>query len=433
MKKFIKNNYKYILSIPFFLIILIFLNYLNADTIWNYGMAHSIKIHELPYKDFNIITTPLYPFIMSLGLILKDSYLTYIIEQAILCSILYFIVDKYLKNKSILYLILISIPFFKIYVPNYNFLVYLLLLITMLLEKNNKSYYLIGFIIGLLFLSKHTIGIVVLFLSIISSYNINKSIKKILGFSIPCIIFLLYLLITKTIYNFIDLSILGLFSFSGNNSGVSTFSIIISISILIFTIYKIYKNKKDIRYYYLLSTFSFIIPIVNLEHCIFLIGIFLLIVLEDYELKNVLKYKYLILIILLIFNISINISYYKNLSNNKLHYFKYRIMTKEDSEYVRSIIKKYKSYKNVIMISMDSMLYDIETNKKISYFDIPLHGNYGYKDIDVLKKKIDNMNDTYIFIQKSNNKQFINEMCDYIKNKSKYIEKYKEYEIYYIS
>ena len=43
------------------------------------------------------------------------------------------------------------------------------------------------------------------------------------------------------------------------------------------------------------------------------------------------------------------------------------------------------------------------------------------------------MNDTYFFIRESNNKQFINKICTYIRKKGKFIENYEGYEIYYIS
>ena len=107
----IKNNLKYLLYFIFFLLCLLLFQNNNLDNMWNYGMAHAIRIGEVPYKDFNIISTPLYPIVMSLGLFIKDSYLVYLIEQSILCTILVFFLEKIMDKK---YLILLPFLFFAL-------------------------------------------------------------------------------------------------------------------------------------------------------------------------------------------------------------------------------------------------------------------------------------------------------------------------------
>ena len=68
MKKIIK----YLLL---FIIILIFLNIIpfDLDEIWNYGFAHSIYQGLIPYKDFNMVVTPFFPFFLSLFLFIFGS------------------------------------------------------------------------------------------------------------------------------------------------------------------------------------------------------------------------------------------------------------------------------------------------------------------------------------------------------------------------
>ena len=111
---FIKKNYKYLLLFLFFLISLIFFGFNNTDIIWNYGMAHAIRIGEIPYKDFNIITTPLYPFIMSIGLFIKDSYIVYLLEQSLLLTVYFYLLDKLLKDKIFILLFIFIFPIFYI-------------------------------------------------------------------------------------------------------------------------------------------------------------------------------------------------------------------------------------------------------------------------------------------------------------------------------
>ena len=131
----IKKYYKYILLFLFFLFILIVFSNNGNDTIWNYGMAHAIRMGEVPYKDFNIISTPLYAFVMSLGLFIKDTYFIFILEQAFLLTIFIFFVEKLVNRNYILVLISLCFPIFNLLFPNYNFLVLLLLTIIIYLEK----------------------------------------------------------------------------------------------------------------------------------------------------------------------------------------------------------------------------------------------------------------------------------------------------------
>ena len=82
---------KYKISIIVYLILLIIFIFLFSiyfqqslgDIIWNYSFSHAIRLGEIPYKDFNIISTPLYSFIMSIGLFIYDDILTISIESGI--------------------------------------------------------------------------------------------------------------------------------------------------------------------------------------------------------------------------------------------------------------------------------------------------------------------------------------------------------------
>ena len=45
------------------------------DEVWNYGFAYSISKGLIPYKDFNMVITPLYPFLLSFFINLFGNYL----------------------------------------------------------------------------------------------------------------------------------------------------------------------------------------------------------------------------------------------------------------------------------------------------------------------------------------------------------------------
>lgn len=432
----LKRNYKYSLFFLFFLSILIIFGNNGNDTIWNYGMAHAIRIGEIPYRDFNIISTPLYAFIMSSVLFIKDTYFVFLLEQALLCTIFIFLVEKLIEKNYLLVLISFCFPIFNLLFPNYNFLVLFILVVLLYLEKNKKSDSIIGITLGLLFLSKHTIGSFVIIASIISTLNIKRGLKRVIFALLPISLFIIYLLITNSLTSFINLSILGIFDFGKHNSSISTFSIVISIIIFIYTIYSMYKDKTNIYNYYLLGSIIFVIPICGLFHIFYLICFFIIVFFLNHKVFLTTKRTYFtsaIFITLIIgLNIIYNYSFISHIANNNLNKFKANLLDKKRIIYVNNILKKYNSYDNRYMISMASMFFDIESNHKITYFDIPLHGNFGYNGIENMKKKIDECHDSYFFLNGSSNSQFAIELNDYIRKHYDYVDKIEDYTIYYI-
>ena len=172
-----KNKNKIIeLSIIFiitFIFSLIFKEPTNDD-IWNYGFAYNIATGLIPYKDFNMVTTPLFPTINALFLKLfgLKIYVSYLVN-ALICTIIFYFLKK--NNKKSYYLtygILLSIAS-----PNYNILSLLLLLIIIELEKKDNKDLLIGVVLGLTFLTKQSIGIYLCIPSLFT-FNIKKYQKE---------------------------------------------------------------------------------------------------------------------------------------------------------------------------------------------------------------------------------------------------------------
>ena len=430
---YIKKNYKYLLLFLFFLVSLILFGYNNTDIIWNYGMAHAIRIGEIPYKDFNIITTPLYPFIMSLGLFIKDSYLVYIIEQSLLLVLFYYLVSKLLKEKTGIFLFVLVFPLFYLLFPNYNFLVVFFITLLLYLEKNKSNDYLIGLVLGLLFLTKHTIGGVILVCSLISCFNIKKSLKRIGIFLVVVFVFVIYLLITNSLYDFINLSILGLFDFNKSNNYMNWVFLMICILMFIHLIIRFIKDRKNINNYYLLGSFTLVIPIVDFFHLNYLVLLYLIIIIIELDNKNINNIKKIIIPLIITtigINIYLNMGVYRNIKFIKYNHFEGYITTKSFEKSIDRVYNKYKDGNNY-MFAFPNMFFDISTDHKITYFDVPLYGNFGYNGVSTMKKKIDSMHDIYFFIKSDDNTQYCTEIYYYIKNISKAVEVIDGYEIYY--
>ena len=65
-----KKKYGLILVLVFMFFYFLFFNLILMptidDEIWNYGFAYDISLGLIPYRDFNMVITPLYPALMAL-------------------------------------------------------------------------------------------------------------------------------------------------------------------------------------------------------------------------------------------------------------------------------------------------------------------------------------------------------------------------------
>ena len=75
-----------------------------GDPLANYGFSYAIAKGQVPYLDFNTISTPLFAFYSAIGLLFWNNYLVFILEFALLVTITFFFLDKLYGKKS--YLIL---------------------------------------------------------------------------------------------------------------------------------------------------------------------------------------------------------------------------------------------------------------------------------------------------------------------------------------
>ena len=108
----------------------------NLDELWNFNFAKNVSDNRIPYKDFNMVTTPLLPLIC--GIILKLTAKELIITRILailLNSAIIFMVYKILEtckiNKYLNYLVLIIMHrlYSQIFCLDYNFTVLLIILV----------------------------------------------------------------------------------------------------------------------------------------------------------------------------------------------------------------------------------------------------------------------------------------------------------------
>lgn len=214
----------------------------NLDELWNFNFARNIAKGKLPYRDFNMVQTPLLSTVA--GLILKI-FGTELIVMRILAIILsalillttYAILKECKISKNIIFIALIG--FFTLYKDffcfDYNFGVALIILYTIYIEIKNidklnyKKDFLLGILVGISILIKQTTGLafslVYIFYRILNIYDksewkneLRKVVIRILGVIVPVIVFSIYLSLNNLWKEFIDYTILGIKTFSNKIS-----------------------------------------------------------------------------------------------------------------------------------------------------------------------------------------------------------------------
>ena len=144
------------------------------DEIWNYGFSYNIASGMVLYRDFGMLQTPLYFFLASLFIKIFGSYLFsfHLFNSFIVAGIIYIIYNR-LGIKGI---ILVPIIFFNSY-PGYNIFSVLIILVLLNLVDKEFKYkdYVLGLLVGVMFLIKQNLGIC-LFVPLIF-YSKNRKIS----------------------------------------------------------------------------------------------------------------------------------------------------------------------------------------------------------------------------------------------------------------
>ena len=407
---------------------------LYMDEIWNYGFAHNIANGLVPYRDFYMVTTPLFPMLESLFFKIISMN---IVTHFLICSAIMTMIYWYIKKiNSISYYISFTILLFQA-VTTYNILCLLFLLILLSLEEKHKSDYLIGFILGLTFLTKQSIGLLLCFPSLFTK-DITKIIKRVVGFITPNLILLIYLIINNAFYDFIDNCFLGISEFSENNRLIFTHYLILLLVCIIYLIYK-YLKTKDIKLIYLICFFGIAYPITDSYHVLIPFIPTLTYFLKDIKLnKKGISIAFTSMVLLItIYNWHLYTSYYEYPNQtNTFTYTKLRKDTVANLNTITTYIKN--SDKETYIIDDYGYLFKLELSLPLGKYDYFLLGNLGKNGnkqiIDYFDKTCRQESCTFIVNQKDYNSkeytQYNKYIHEYIINNYEYIEDIQNLSVY---
>mgnify|MGYP004463564029 FL=1 len=436
---------KFLILLLLFILLLIFNLFLypiTLDEIWNYGFSYNILNGKIPYLDFNIVLTPLFSFIMTLPLmIFGNNILVFNIFNIFIILGCFLLLHNIIDDNMWLCALIFFIPFPILY-PSYNLFLLLLFLYLIYLEKNEKSDYLIGFIVGCLILTKQSVGVFLLLPCLLYYLkNKKKFISRLIGCIIPCSIFLIYLLITKSFMSFLDLCLFGLFDFAGNNSVTSKFYLFVFILICLVTIIFIVKEPKNIYNYYALMFYSISIPLFDAYHVGFQILVFVLLCFINLNfLKRLPIYSFAIFLVVyacLFVSYSYgNISSFKKMYPNNINHFEYRYLGSKQVDFTNEVsnyIKKNKDYKYMFLDS-NGYYFRIINDESASYLDLINMGNWGYNGSDKLINSIKKLpKNTRFFIdgvELVGQRQIDRRAIKYVIKHGKKVDKVGLYDIY---
>lgn len=484
----------------------------NLDEIWNYNFAHEIVRGLIPYKDINMVITPLFPYLIA-GLlkIFGDELIVFRVIEALLMTSIFFITYKILnkiqgkKLYSIISVLLI-IELYKDYIAlDYNFLCLFFVLIIILIEinqidKNNndtilnkktdkKIEILIGVLAALTICTKQTIGIFISLGSIIEPFLINcnnnnrknalkRSLLRLLGIISVCILFAIYLILTKSFNDFINYAVLGIKTFNNylgyeNVLGSEHFYIrliaaifpvyfVVSTVFLIILRIDLIKNKGEVVKYKNIilkmiclkvmgdGLLIIIYPISDEQH--FLIGIYVLIIeflgiigclLNKEKIKHCITTIEIIFICLLVYDLTgmTKINFETYIKSNKITELKHyhfipsynqnEMPIKLLSDF---IIKNEQKGYNVKIVDSMAAIFKIPIDSYDKNYDLPQIGNIGKDGEDGLIKEIENSHNTMYLIlddEYSQNWQALNKTINYIKENCEEKGEIAFYKVYY--
>ena len=407
--KFFKSNFKYIFIFLFsFFSMSFLLTYFDGDVLWNYGFAYAISQGEIPYLDFNMILTPFYPMIMSLILRLNSNIFFFYLENCFLITAIFSLLFKKFNSKAWLFLVFLIFPIPAVIFPSYNLFLLFLLILIIYLEENNKSDLLIGFLIGVSILTKQTVGCALVLPSILYYFKDKKKIiKRLLCVILPCFAFFVYLILNNNLYSFIDLCFLGLFDFTAKNSNIN-FVLIIGLILIVYSVYLFFKNRKQIKYFYILCFATIMVPLFDYPHIEYFFFAFMYLFVDKIKLSN----KQIIFNSILFSSVFSLMFFILTVFQGKIDYpnhyqnFNFRLLYNRNEEnYIRNQIIKYinmNKERDIVFLATDAYFYKITLNMKITKFDLINKGNNGYNGTNKIKKELAKMKKGTIFIIDTN-------------------------------
>lgn len=422
-----------------FLIFNLLLQPLNLDEIWNYGFAHNISKGLIPYHDFNMVITPLYPMIMAIFLfIFGSNILVFHIVQAFILTGTSYLIFKLLGKRGFLLLLFFFFPI-PVSFPSYNLFLFSLFLLLLYLEQEKKSDYLIGVVLALAILTKQSVGAFLLVPTVLYYFKDKVKIgKRIVSCIGVLLLFVSYLLSTGSFSEFFNLCFLGLFDFASDNGGRFSIYMVFFFFMIVITSFFIKKDSNNIYPYYCLAFYSVMIPLFDTYH--FQIALLAFVFLCLSYVSEKIKIHYFIIFIISFLGVSGGLFFHeiygKNIIYpNDIRHFEYKLLDYDSIQFTKEVnayLKKHKE-EEFIFLNSSGYYFRIANDMPIGYLDLINQGNWGYGGSDVLFSKIKEKKKAIFIVdasELSEIKQTDKRVLQYVMEHGEKIDTIRIYDIY---
>lgn len=397
---------------------------LNGDEIWNYGFSANIAKGMMIYRDFNVMVTPFYFFISSIFIRIFGNYL---ISMHILDCILIGFFMVLFDKKMGLYKTLLLFPFIIIYFfPSYNyFCLFLLLIILYLLENKKISDVVIALLCGFIFITKQSIGLLMLVPILI--YNKNR-MKSVDAYFLPFFLVSFYLWVNDAFFDFMNYCFLGLFDFGKSNLELSIFFWLEGFLCLYLIIQMVRGKFRDKKYLFILIFQVNSYPIFDMNHFVVCLVPVIYCVIKEFNFMRLRAYYRFLLLgcvwsifVIYVLKLIFSLDYRVSLESNKFWYLRNNsgndISLKKESEIVE---KYYSKYDHFFIIGSSSYAIKLYSDIPIGQYDLLADGNLGYYGEERVIGEIDSLCGSHscgFFVEKQEFKkysQFSKKIYDYV-------------------
>jgi len=297
--------------------------------------------------------------------------------------------------------------------------------------------------------------IVTIFSKIDKKEKIKVIVMKLAMFAFVALLILLYLLLTKSLEQFIDYTFLGLGTFSNNqvtylyflihaDYGMALFSIVL-ICLTVLNFYKSIKlkdSKITKMFIYSLSIVPIACPITDSNHILIaFLPMFVLALAvlfksnKELDAKTIKSFSIFVSVGIVILIVAIGFNSYKVSQYTKYEHYNYIQIADDLEEDLSNVTSFIRKYPNTYILSSNSVLYMIPLNRYNGIWDLPNVGNLGAKGDQVLIDYIDNLDNVYILTWPSEvlggTNQNSKRAAEYIEDNFEFVGILENFEVYY--
>ena len=392
------------------------------DELWEYDFCRAITMGYVPYKDFPFVSMPLFYYLFAIPLIISRTLFAFrvmtFVMLALTMVLIYDTMEKESSSGIALCITLFGVRFVEM--SSYNMLMMLFALLCFRLlkkEDSNRTHFLLGLCAAAAVLTKQTSG--GLLLIAVTGIIIYRKIRKhtgilryIAGVSIPCLLFLIYLLATSSFTPFLEYCFFGLFGFAGNKAfypdGTPILIVMITAGLICDIFFAVRLKDRDAVFHLLtgIAVLSNSIPIADAFHLVIAAVFFLIPAakmikryasgLISFNLTFVIAPMILAIILILESDVFINPGFSDNSPELVL------IPSSDQTDYYMPLYTRNKEYesegKKVTVLSTSAVIFSILDGTFNPPFDVFNNGNFGRQDPVIYVERACSSSDTVILM-----------------------------------